>query len=138
MSPTTFPTLASLAPMTNNSFTCLTLPLTLVMATSNYGKGCWIKLVSFCYDITIGSRLVDYGAWSHYQKFWVLQLLHATKILLHATHATANLCSCIGHVVACDITYTTCIYGVSIHVHTYIPIQCSCTLCATFFATTYN
>jgi len=64
MSPTTSPTLASLAPMTNNSFTCLTLPLTLVMATSNCGKGCWIKLISFCYDTTIGSGLVDYGAWS--------------------------------------------------------------------------
>ncbi len=57
---------------------------------------------------------------------------------LHVTHAIANLCSCIGHAVACDITYATCIYGVSIHVHRYIPIQCRCTLCATFLATTYN
>jgi hypothetical protein len=42
------------------------------------------------------------------------------------------------HAIACDTRYATCIYGVSIHVHTYIPIQYSCTLCATFFATTCN
>ncbi len=46
--------------------------------------------------------------------------------------------SCTWHAVACDNTHATCIYGGSIHVHTYIPIQYSCTLCATFFATTCN
>jgi hypothetical protein len=30
--------------------------------------------------------------------------------------------SCTWHAVACDSTSATCIYGVSIHVHTYIPI----------------
>jgi hypothetical protein len=44
--------------------------------------------------------------------------------------------SCTWHPVACDNTYATCIYGVSINVHTYIPIQCSCILCVNFFATT--
>ncbi len=73
----------------------------------------------------------------HYQKFWVLQLSHATKIQLHATHASVNFCNCIRQV-AWDSMYATCIYSVSIHVHTYIPIQCSCTLCVTFLATTYN
>ncbi len=79
----------------------------------------------------------------HYQKFWVLQLSFATKIQLHATHATANLCSCITQVahdiqlhVTLRIHYTTCIYGLKIHViHTY-KSKCSCTLCATLLATT--
>jgi len=31
--------------------------------------------------------------------------------------------SCTQHLVACDNTYATCIYGVNIHVHSYIPIQ---------------
>ncbi len=34
----------------------------------------------------------------HYWKFLVLQLSFATKIQLHVTHATANLCSCIRQV----------------------------------------
>jgi hypothetical protein len=30
---------------------------------------------------------------------------------------------CNKNLVACDITYSTCIYGLNIHVHTYIQIQ---------------
>jgi hypothetical protein len=30
----------------------------------------------------------------HYYKFWVLQLSFATKIQLHATHGSTNLCNC--------------------------------------------
>jgi hypothetical protein len=32
------------------------------------------------------------------RKFWVLQLSFATKIQLHATHVTTNLCSCLRQV----------------------------------------
>ncbi len=62
----------------------------------------------------------------HYEIFWVLQLLFVTKIQLHTTHATANLCSCLRQVahdsVPCNITCATCIYNVNIHFHPYIPI----------------
>ncbi len=77
----------------------------------------------------------------YYQKFWVLQLSFATKIQLHATHATANLCSCIRQV-AHDIQLhaTLCIQHVYMmliymFIHTY-QSKCSCTLYATLFATT--
>jgi len=57
------------------------------------------------------------------QKESLLYILgFVSKIQLHATHATANLCSCLRQV-ACDTTYATCIYNVNIHVHPYIPIQ---------------
>ncbi len=65
----------------------------------------------------------------HYQKIWVLQLLFATKIQLHVTHATANLCSCIRqvthdiqlHATLCmQHVYTMLIY---MFIHTYIQIQ---------------
>jgi len=36
-----------------------------------------------------------YACFISRNKFWVLQLLFATKILLHATHATTNSCSCL-------------------------------------------
>ncbi len=49
-----------------------------------------------------------------------MQLSFVTKIQLHVTHATTNLCSCIRHLVTCDNTYATCIYDVHIHVCTYI------------------
>jgi hypothetical protein len=58
-------------------------------------------------------------------KFWVLQLLHATEIQLHATHATANLCSCLRQVahdmqlhatVHMQHVYTVLVY---MFIHTY-------------------
>ncbi len=65
----------------------------------------------------------------HYYKFWVLQLSFATKIQLHTTHATANLCNCIRQV-AHDIQLhaTLCmqhVYTILMYmfIHTYIQIQ---------------
>ncbi len=72
------------------------------------------------------------GTSFHYQKLWVLQLSFVTKIQLHVSVAcdTCNCkfvqlhkTSCTQHLVTCDITYATCIYGVNIHVHRYILIQ---------------
>jgi hypothetical protein len=65
----------------------------------------------------------------------------ATKIQLHATHVTVNLCSCIrqvAHDIQLHVTlriqhvYTVLIY---MFIHTY-KSKCSCTLCATLLATT--
>jgi hypothetical protein len=42
--------------------------------------------------------LILVGILLRYYKFWVLQLSFATKIQLHATHATTNLCNCIRQV----------------------------------------
>ncbi len=79
----------------------------------------------------------------HYQKFWVLQLSFTTKLQLHATHATTNLCSCIRQV-AHDIqlhatlrmqhVYTMLI---QMFIHTY-KSKCSCILCATLLVTTMH
>ncbi len=65
-----------------------------------------IFLVAKLYLFTLGTitlskpkilNIVIFGA-KHYYKFWVLQLLFATEIQLHATNAIANLCSCIRQV----------------------------------------
>jgi hypothetical protein len=73
--------------------------------------------------------------------FRVFRLLFATKIQLHVTLATANLCSCLEQV-AHDIqlhatlqmqhVYTLLIY---MFIHTY-QSKCSCTLCAIILVTT--
>ncbi len=76
----------------------------------------------------------------HYCKFWVLQLFFPTKIQLHATHATTNLCTCIKQVehdiqlhakLGMQHIYMVLIY---MFIHTY-QSKCSYTLCATLFAT---
>ncbi len=64
----------------------------------------------------------------------------ATKIQLHATHASANLCSYLKQVTHDIQLHPTLhmqhVYMVLIYmfIHTY-QSKCSCTLCATFFAT---
>jgi hypothetical protein len=71
----------------------------------------------------------------------LLEILGFATVVCNWNSVACNTCnckfvqlpktSCTWHAVACDTTYATCIYGVSIHVHTYIPIQYSYTLCAT-------
>jgi hypothetical protein len=66
-----------------------------------------------------------------------------TKIQLHVTHATTNLCSClrqVAHDIQLHVTlhmqhvYTVLIY---MFIHTY-QSKCSCILCVTFLATNQN
>jgi hypothetical protein len=59
--------------------------------------------------------------------FLVLQLSFATKIQLHATHATTNLCSCLRQVAHDIQLHATLrmqhVYSVNMHSHPYILIQ---------------
>jgi hypothetical protein len=58
-------------------------------------------------------------------KFGILTLLEILGFAIVACNCKfvqLPKTSCTWHAVACDSTYATCIYGVSIHVHTYIPI----------------